>query len=179
MEIEDKEAQNMDILKEIRQKPKLQSSQNILRVWDALILLFYCIMSFSWDYKHLEGYDAQYFVGLFLTSIIWAQIFIFLFGFTTKFVNTEDKLSKWIFIRQTHNAVTVILFLLLFISGYHEIFGFIIFIASCPTLFFWSNMWMFTIRFDEIAEKQGLMKNKEPAKFGTDGFNQFEDEHEK
>ena len=176
MEIEDKESQNFDALNKIREQPKLQSSQNILKVWDALILLFYWVMSFSWDYKHLEGYDAQYFVGLFLTWIIWAQIFIFLYGFTAKLVKTEERLEKWIFFRRIHNIINIIFFLLSFVSGYHEIIGFVIFLSTCPIQFLLTNLWLYTIRFDEIEEKRGLMNNKEPAMFGQDGFNKFENE---
>ena len=177
MEIEDKDSENMDALKAIRQKPRLESSQNILHVSDALVLLFYAIMGFTWDYDHLTGDDARFFVKLWATSIIFLQVLLVMFGCTAKFVKTDDRLEKWIFIRRLFHIILIIAFLLCFISGYHEILGFVIFAVSWPLQFFLTNLWKYTIKFEDIEERKGLVHNKAPTKFSSTGFDRFDDEN--
>ncbi|CAI2382876.1 unnamed protein product [Moneuplotes crassus] len=176
MEIEDKQPAKK--AEKFIQKAGLQSSQNMLKVCDAMILIFYLILFVTCNIQHLEGKDAKYFVEMFLICIICSQVFLFSLGFTAKWIYTEDRLGRWISLRRIQNIANIVLFLLLFLSGYHEIFGFVIFIVTCPIQFLCTSMWIYTIRFDEIEERQGLMENKDPVKFGADGFNHFDEENE-
>ena len=176
MEIESNEEDNNKSLKIIRDKSRLNSSGNLLHAWDILLCIFYFIMSYCWDYEHLANEDAQFFVGLWMFSIVLAQILLTLFGWSSRLVKNDDDLKKWIFLRRFHHIILALLFLFDFISGYHELYGIIIFWLSIPIQFFLTGVWKSSILIEEVEEKSTLFNNSAPSRFGVTGFEKFDDE---
>ena len=109
-------------------------------------------------------------------SIVIAEIVITLFGWTNRFVKNEDDLKRWIFLRRFHHIILAILFLFAFISGYHELFGIMIFFISLPIQFFLTAVWKTTIFLEDVEEKRTLFNSSAPSRFGVTGFEKFDDE---
>ena len=78
--------------------------------------------------------------------------------------------------RRFQHIVLIILFMLTFISGYHDLLGLVIGVVSIPVQFFMTTLWKYTILFDDEEETKGLVNEDEPRKFGDTGFSKFDNE---